>query len=58
MSPGLLLSILLATKIGLIDLIAIGYGTLTWAIIVIYLVPLFTIGVYKAFTLNHQSTSP
>jgi uncharacterized membrane protein YkvI len=55
---GLLLSILLATKVGLIDLIAKGYGTLTWAIIVIYLVPLFTIGVYKAFTLSHQSNSP
>jgi uncharacterized membrane protein YkvI len=44
---GLLLSIWLATQIGLIDLIASGYGTLTWAIIVIYLVPLFTVGLYR-----------
>lgn len=43
----LLVSVLLAARIGLIDLIASGYGTLTWAIIAIYLVPLFTVGVYR-----------
>ncbi len=47
---GLLLSIILATQIGLIDLIAQGYGTLTWAIIVIYLVPLFSIGLYRIYS--------
>lgn len=55
---GLLISIVLATKIGLIDLIAQGYGTLTWVIIVIYLVPLFTIGIYRAFIANTSRTSP
>lgn len=56
---GLLLSILLATQIGLIDLIARGYGTLTWVIIIIYLVPLFTIGVYRIVSTqkNNQESS-
>jgi len=43
----LLLSIVLATHFGLIDLIAKGYGTLTWAILLVYLLPLFSIGLYK-----------
>jgi uncharacterized membrane protein YkvI len=55
---GLLLSILLATQIGLIDLIARGYGTLTWAIIVIFLVPLFTVGIYRAFVNPDRETAP
>ena len=43
----LLGSIVLAQKFGLIELIANGYGTLTWAFMVIYVVPLLTYGVYK-----------
>ena len=43
----LLLSVVLATEIGLIDLIAQGYGTLTWVFVLIFIVPLFTLGLYK-----------
>lgn len=42
----LVVSIFLAGKMGVIDLIARGYGTLSWAFLAIYLVPLLTIGVY------------
>ena len=31
-------------RFGLIDLIARGYGTLTWAFWAVYLLPLFTVG--------------
>lgn len=43
----LLIAVVLAGKIGLIDLIAKGYGTLTWAFIAVFIVPLCTIGVWK-----------
>ena len=43
----LLLAVVLAGKIGLIDLIASGYGTLTWVFIAIFVVPLCTIGLWK-----------
>ena len=46
-SVTLLISVVLARKIGLIDLIANGYGNLTWAFLVLYLLPLLTLGVYK-----------
>ncbi|HZF26036.1 MAG TPA: hypothetical protein VEZ88_07220 [Steroidobacteraceae bacterium] len=42
-----LIAIVLATRIGLIDLIAKGYGYLAWVIIAIYAVPLLTIGVWR-----------
>ena len=32
---------------GIVNLIAAGYGTLAWAYFVVFVVPLFTIGVYK-----------
>jgi uncharacterized membrane protein YkvI len=34
-------------KIGIIDLIAKGYNALAYAFILLYLVPLLTVGVYK-----------
>jgi uncharacterized membrane protein YkvI len=42
-----LVAILLATRIGLVDLIAKGYGYLSWVILAIYVVPLLTIGVAR-----------
>src|SRR5690606_29280091 len=42
-----LAALLLATRIGLIELIAKGYGWLAWAIIAVYAVPLATVGVWK-----------
>jgi len=43
----LLIAVVLAGKIGLIDLIAKGYGTLTWVFIAVFIVPLCTVGVRK-----------
>ena len=34
-------------SVGLVDLIARGYGTLTWLFIVVFVVPLLTIGIWK-----------
>lgn len=34
-------------RFGLIDLIARGYGTLTWVFWLVYLLPLFTVGVWR-----------
>lgn len=49
----LIISILLAEKIGLIDLIANGYGTLTWVFIGVFVMPLLTVGVIKVFRMNN-----
>lgn len=38
---------LLLSQVGLIDLIAVGYGTLTWVFFFIFIVPLLTVGVWK-----------
>jgi uncharacterized membrane protein YkvI len=43
----LLVAVVLAVQFGLIDLIAKGYGTLTWVIIAIFIVPLCTVGAWK-----------
>ena len=32
---------------GIVNLIAAGYGTLAWAYFFVFVVPLFTVGVYK-----------
>lgn len=45
----MILSVFAATAIGLIDLIAKGYGALTWAFIVVLIIPVLTIGVWKTF---------
>jgi uncharacterized membrane protein YkvI len=44
-----LTAIVLATRIGLITLIAQGYGYLAWVIIAIYALPLLTVGVWRIF---------
>ena len=49
----LLLGAFLA-RFGLIDLIARGYGTLTWAFWLVYLLPLFTIGVWRLARMDHR----
>jgi uncharacterized membrane protein YkvI len=43
----LLCSVYLATKIGLVDLIAKGFGTLTYTMLAIYVLPLLTIGIMQ-----------
>jgi uncharacterized membrane protein YkvI len=43
----LLIGALLLSRWGLIDLIAVGYGTLAWVFIAILIVPLLIIGFWK-----------
>lgn len=45
----LFIAIVLASRFGLIDLIARGYGTLTWYFIAIFVVPTLTLGVWRIF---------
>jgi uncharacterized membrane protein YkvI len=47
-----LVAIVLATRIGLVDLIAKGYGYLSWAVIAIYVVPLLTIGLARVLRIT------
>jgi uncharacterized membrane protein YkvI len=44
---GLLLAGTAIAQFGLIDLIARGYGTLTWVFLVVVILPLLTLGVWK-----------
>ncbi len=37
----------LLAKVGLVDLIAKGYGTLTWAFLVVFVAPVLTWGIWK-----------
>jgi uncharacterized membrane protein YkvI len=46
---GLLLAGTLLAGVGLIDLIARGYGTLTWVFFVVYVVPVLTLGAFRVF---------
>ncbi len=45
----MVLSIFVGEKVGLINLIANGYGTLTYVFLAIFILPLFTVGLYKIF---------
>ena len=38
------------SQFGLIDLIARGYGTLTWGFIIVYVIPVLTVGIWKLRT--------
>lgn len=40
---------LLLSRLGIIDLIAVGYGAMTWVFILILVIPLFTLGAWKVF---------
>lgn len=46
---GLLISALLMSRWGIIDLIAVGYGAMTWVFIIVLAIPLLTIGAWKVF---------
>ncbi len=37
------------SDIGIVDLIAQGYGSIAWGFLFVYLIPLFTIGVYRLY---------
>ena len=45
----LISSIYLATTIGLIDMIGKGYGTLTYLILAVYILPLLTVGILQIY---------
>lgn len=46
----MLLSVYAAARVGLVDLIAKGYGALTWAFIALLVVPVLTVGVWRLTT--------
>ncbi|WP_342805079.1 hypothetical protein [Alteromonas sp. M12] len=48
----LVLSIYLASSVGLVSLIGRGYGTLTWVFVVVFVLPILSIGSYKIFRLS------
>lgn len=50
-------AILLATRIGLIDLIAKGYGYLAWVMLAVYVVPLATVGVWRIWVCRSLPSS-
>lgn len=45
----MVLSIFVGEKVGLINLIANGYGILTYVFLTVFILPLFTVGLYKIF---------
>ena len=48
----LMLSVFLATKVGLVQLIAEGFGTLTYAFLLIFVIPVMTLGLWKIYRSN------
>ena len=55
LAVGLLLSGTLLAGVGLVDLIARGYGTMTWVFLLVYVLPVLTIGVKKLVTEGSSS---
>ncbi len=45
---GLLISVILG-QFGIIDLIAKGYGTMGWGFLIVFILPILTIGAYRIF---------
>jgi len=54
-ATALIIAIVLARRFGLIDLVARGYGTLTWFFIAIFVVPLLTLGVWRILKARQDS---
>lgn len=52
------IAMLLATRIGLIDLIAKGYGHVAWLVIAIYAAPLLTVGVWRIWRFDEGHPAP
>jgi len=48
----MLLSVYVASAVGLVGLIARGYGALTWAFIVLLVIPVLTLGIWKIHQLG------
>jgi uncharacterized membrane protein YkvI len=49
---GLMVLALLVASVGIIDLIAKGYGTMAWVFFAVYFIPLLTVGVRKLVQTN------
>ena len=49
---GLLILGSLLARVGIVDLIAKGYGTLTWAFLLIFVIPILTLGIWKLRAAN------
>ena len=43
------------SHLGMVALIAEGYGTLAWGFLVVYAIPLFTIGLYRLARSDKQA---
>ena len=54
----LLVAIFAASTIGLVDLIAKGYGLLTYVFIVIFVIPVLTLGLWKVITSKTTTQIP
>lgn len=54
----LVLAIVVAARIGLIDLIGKGYGVLTWAFIAVYVIPILTIGLWRLHRMRRSPEDP
>ena len=52
---GILLLALLLSRFGIIDLIAKGYGAMTWIFMLIFVLPLFTVGAWKVLKQTGRS---
>lgn len=57
LAVGMLLSGTLLAGVGLVDLIARGYGTLTWVFLLVYVVPVLTLGLWRITRPERRSPS-
>jgi len=44
------------SRVGIVDLIAQGYGSLAWCFLVVFTLPLLSLGIWKIFRASAQST--
>ena len=47
----------LSAQVGLKELIESGYGTITWGFIIVFVIPVLTLGVWKILQAHHDSLS-
>lgn len=57
-AAGILLLSLLLSRIGITALVAEGYGNLAWGYLLVFILPLFTIGVYRLAKASARVPSP
>ena len=58
LAVGFLLAGTLLAGVGLVDLIARGYGTLTWVFLLVYVVPVLTLGLWRIIRQAPGSPKP